>query len=353
MTGGTGEAIVHTLRVAGRSLPILPPLVDPQRRQISYLRVSLTDRCNYRCTYCMPEEGVELSPKEDLLTFEEIERLAQVFSRLGVRRIRLTGGEPTIRKRVVELVRMIAALEGIEAVVMTSNGHRFPELARPLADAGLRGVNVSIDTTRPERFRALTRRGDLERVVRGIDAALEAGLEVKLNAVAIAGVNDDELGALCQLAWSRGIVLRFIEHMPMSEGMVYTRTNHLSAAEIRQRLAAELGEEVEPEEGSAAPTGPARYYRLAPSGRRFGLISAMSEHFCDTCNRVRLSPTGDLHTCLAYDDAAPLRPLLRGGAADEDIERAIRDALAGKRDGHVFEISGLGGPRKHMVSIGG
>lgn len=296
---------------------------------------------------------MELVPKEQLLSFEEITRLVQVFSGLGVRRVRLTGGEPTIRKRVVSLVAMLSAIDGIDEVVMTSNGHRFPELAGPLAAAGLHGVNISIDTLDPDRFRALTRRGDLARVVAGIDAAIAAGLEVKLNAVALEGVNGHELAALCEFAWERGIICRFIEHMPMGEGMVYTERRHLAAAEIRARIARATGEAVELAAPGDKPRGPARTFRLTPSDRRFGIISAMSEHFCDTCNRVRLSSTGDLHACLAYDDAAPLAPLLRSGAPDAAIEATIRAALAGKRDGHVFEISGFGGPRKHMVSIGG
>ena len=339
--------------MAGTHLPVLGPLRDSQQREIRYLRISLTDRCNYRCTYCMPEEGVELVPKEELLSFEEIERLARLFARLGVERVRLTGGEPTIRKRVVDLVGMLASIDGIDEVVMTSNGHRFPELAGPLAAAGLRGVNISLDTLDPDRFRSLTRRGDLDRVIAGVDAALEAGLGVKINAVALEGVNGDELAALCDFAWQRGIVTRFIEHMPMGQGLVYTERRHLAAAEIRDRIAAATGETVVAAARSSRPRGPARLFELDPSGRRFGIISAMSEHFCDTCNRVRLSSTGDLHACLAYDDATPLAPLLRQGAADQEIEGAIRAALAGKRDGHVFEISGFGGPRKHMVSIGG
>lgn len=301
----------------------------------------------------MPADGVDLVPKEDLLTFEEILQLIVVFAGLGVRRVRLTGGEPTIRRHVVELVAMISQIEGIDEVVMTSNGHRFPELARPLADAGLRGVNISIDTLDPERFRALTRRGDLERVIAGVDAAVAAGLEVKINTVALEGENDDQLLALCEFGWQRGIVTRFIEHMPMGEGIVYTERRHLSAAVIRQRIAEATGESVVSVPASSGPRGPARLFELATSGRRFGIISAMSEHFCDTCNRVRLSSTGDLHTCLAYDDATSLAPLLRSGAGDGAIESVIRDALVGKRDGHVFQISGFGGPRKHMVSIGG
>lgn len=296
-------------------------------------------------------------PRQDLLTFEEIERLVGVFAGLGVRRVRLTGGEPTVRADVVELVERVAAIDGIEAVAMTSNGHRFPELARPLARAGLRSVNVSIDTLDPASFRQLTRRGDVDRVIAGIDAAVAAGLEVKLNIVALKGVNDQEVPALCGFAWERGVVPRFIEHMPMSEGQLYSVSRQLTAAEIRAAVEARFGMPLVAEGEGGATLGPARYWRLADPGggpvRRLGIISAMSEHFCDTCNRLRLSAVGALHACLAYDDALSLRDILRAGGSDDDVRRAIVAAVAGKREGHEFQSSGAGGPSKHMISIGG
>lgn len=340
---------MHAVTTLVRSLPVL---ADRFARRIEYLRVSLTDRCNYRCTYCMPEDGVQLVPRADVLTFEELERLMAVFARLGVRRVRLTGGEPTVRKNVVELVGRLARVAGIEELAMTTNGHLLPDLAAPLRAAGLAEVNVSIDTLDRDRFRALTRRGDLDRVVAGIDAALAAGLEVKLNAVALRGVNEEELAALCRFGWERGATPRFIEHMPMSDGEIYSPARHLGAAEIRERISVALGAEVALDPADLArPRGPARYFRVA--GERFGIISAMSEHFCATCNRVRLSATGDLHACLAFDDATPLRDLVRGGASDEDLTAAIQFAVDGKREGHQFQIGGGGAPRKHMVAIGG
>ncbi|MCA9674353.1 MAG: radical SAM protein, partial [Myxococcales bacterium] len=207
-------------------------LVDRFARRVSYLRLSLTDRCNYRCTYCMPDDAA-FRPRADLLTFEEIVDVLGVFAELGVRRVRLTGGEPTVRNGVVDLVARVAAVPGIDEVVMTSNGHRLPELAAPLATAGLRAVNVSIDTLDPARFAAVTRRGDLARVVDGIDAAIAAGLEVKLNAVALGDLNGDEITALCAFAWARGIVVRFIEHMPMSGGALFDADREVTAAAIR------------------------------------------------------------------------------------------------------------------------
>lgn len=337
-----------------RTLPVVSnPLVDHFSRSITYLRVSLTDRCNYRCTYCMPEEGVELVPRSEVLSFEEIERLVRVFAGLGVRRLRLTGGEPTVRKDMALLVARLAVVPGIDEVVMTTNGHILADLAGRLRAAGMAEVNVSLDTLDPDRFRALTRRGDLARVVAGIDAALAAGMKVKLNAVALRGFNEGELAAICTFAWERGVVPRFIEHMPMSDGLVYSPGRHVGAAEIRQRIGEALGAEVVPDpSGAGLPRGPARYFTVAP-GRRFGIISAMSEHFCDTCNRLRLTSTGQLHACLAWDDATDLRGPLRAGASDGDLCALIDQAVGGKRAGHEFQLGGAGAPTKHMVAIGG
>jgi len=301
----------------------------------------------------MPEQGVDLLPRQELLSFEEIEKLVRVFAGLGVRRVRLTGGEPTMRRDVVGLVSRLARVDGIDSVVMTTNGHRLPELAEALARAGLAEVNVSLDTLDDDRFRALTRRGDLQRVISGIEAAARAGMKVKLNTVALRGDNEGELAALCRFALERGAVPRFIEHMPLSDGALYRSLNHLGAAEIRERIAQEMGDRLE-SEGSGCASGPARYWHLAsrPS-HRFGIISAMSEHFCADCNRVRLSAIGDLHTCLAYDDATPLRQMLREGATDQAIRDTITRAVQAKRDGHEFSLAGDGAPGKHMVSIGG
>jgi GTP 3',8-cyclase len=332
------------------------PLLDRFARKIRYLRISVTDRCNYRCSYCMPEElGDELAfqPRAALLSFEELERIVRVFAGLGVRKLRLTGGEPTIRKGIVDLVRRLAAVPGIEQVVMTSNGHLLPELARPLAEAGLAAVNISIDTLDAERFARLTSRGDLARVQAGVAAAAAAGLRVKLNAVALRGVNDDELVALCRYAWSLGAVPRFIEHMPMSGGALYEQEAELPAAEIRRTLEAELGPLVA-SQPPARDAGPARYWSVAREpGREVGIISAMTEHFCDDCNRLRLTAVGALHACLGHDDAVSLRDVLRRGGTDDDLVRAVAAAVTGKRAGHGFERTGDGAPQKHMIGIGG
>jgi cyclic pyranopterin phosphate synthase len=329
----------------------LTTLVDRLSRQVRYLRVSLTDRCNLRCTYCRPDEGHSHGPREAVLTFEELERVVAVFARLGVRKLRLTGGEPTVRAGVVELTGRLARIPGIEQVVMTSNGLRLPELAAPLAAAGLVGVNVSLDTLDPARFAQVTGGGQLERVVAGVDAAVAAGLVVKLNAVALRGVNHDEVAALCQFAWARGATMRFIEHMPMSGGALYATAQQVTAAELRAAASA-LGPLV-PAPAGRDP-GPARTYWVGGDpARTVGFISAMTEHFCDACNRVRLTASGDLHACLGHDDAVSLRELVRGGAGDDGIVAAIAASLAGKRAGHEFETSGAGGPDKHMIALGG
>ncbi len=334
------------------------PLLDSFARRIRYLRVSVTDRCNYRCTYCMPEElGDQLvfERREAILSFEELERLIGVFAGLGVRKIRLTGGEPTVRKGIVELAGRIARVPGIDQVVMTSNGHLLDELAAPLAAAGVTAVNISIDTLDPAKFRALTGRGELARVLAGIDAAVAAGMRVKTNAVALHGVNDDELVALCEHAWARGAVPRFIEHMPMSDGALYAPAAELSAAQIRRLIEAALGPLVAagPERSAGVDPGPARYWRVVATGREVGIISAMTEHFCGDCNRLRLTATGALHACLGHDDAISLRDVLRGGGSNDDVVRSIAAAVTGKRAGHVFDRSGSGAPQKHMIGIGG
>jgi cyclic pyranopterin phosphate synthase len=332
---------------------VTAPLVDASQRRVSYLRLSLTDRCNYRCTYCMPDEGVALSPRADVLTFEELERLVACFAGLGVERVRLTGGEPTVRRGVVDVTARIARVRGIREVMMTTNGHLLADLARPLREAGLSRINVSLDTLDPARFAAITRRGELERVVRGIEAAASAGFSsVKINVVALAGFNDDELGALCRFAWERGAVPRFIEWMPMSDGALYAPGRFLAAAAIRASIERQLGVRLSPAEPQAPGSGPARYWCADPGGGQLGIISALSEHFCESCNRVRVSATGRLYVCLAGEEGADLRAALRT-ADDAAVERELRAALAIKPAGHSFQIGGGGAAHKHMVAIGG
>ena len=336
-----------------RSLPVLR---DSFARTVSYLRVSLTDRCNYRCVYCMPESGIDVVPRADVLRFEEIERIVRVMMRFGVRRVRLTGGEPTVRKDLVALVARLAAL-GLDDLAMTTNGERLTELAAPLRDAGLRRLNVSIDTLDPAKFRAITRRGDLGRVVAGVAAARAAGFDgTKINAVIMGGINDDDVATIAAWAWRHGHMPRFIESMPMSDGALLPASTFVPAAAIRARLEAAFGPLVADEARGIAGVGPARYLRVAEGGNagaRVGIISAVTEPFCDTCNRVRLTATGQLHTCLAIDDESDLRTPLRAGADDDELARKVLLAVSAKKEGHTFTACGTGGPRKHMVAIGG
>jgi cyclic pyranopterin phosphate synthase len=346
------------LPIAGPSPSALPsgaPLVDGHARRISYLRVSLTDRCNYRCTYCMPEEGVDVVSKSEVLSLEEVASVVAALAQVGVRRVRLTGGEPTVRHGLVDLVSRLARLD-LDDLALTTNGHVLSEVARPLKQAGLRRLNVSIDSLRPERFRAITRWGDLGRVLAGVEAARAAGFTgTKVNVVALSGFNDDELPSLCTWAWERGLVPRFIEWMPMSDGALFAPGSFLSAAAIRAILARAFGP-LAPDDAAGLPgVGPARYLRVegAPAHHRLGIISPVTEQFCDTCNRVRLSAIGRLHTCLARDEEIDLKAPLRAGATVDDLVALVRAAAADKVRGHEFQATGCGGPRKHMVSIGG
>jgi GTP 3',8-cyclase len=350
-----GRAHLPVLGQAAKLTGPVPsdPLLDQFARRIRYLRVSVTDRCNYRCSYCMPESlsgDLKFDPRSALLTFDELERIASVFARLGVRKLRLTGGEPTIRRGIVDLVERLARVPGIDQLVMTTNGHLLGELAAPLARAGLSGVNVSIDTLDADKFHRVTGRGDLAKVLAGIDAARAAGMTVKTNAVALHGINETEIVALCEAAWSRGATPRFIEHMPMSDGALYTEGSRIAAVTIRTAIEAELGALV-PAPSDRRDAGPARYWKLARDpDREVGIISAMTEHFCDDCNRLRLTATGALHACLGHDDALSLRDLVREGASDDDLVRAIGGAVTGKRAGHTFDDAP---PAKHMIKIGG
>lgn len=336
------------------------PLVDRQARTVRYLRVSLTDRCNYRCTYCMPEGHIDYGPRSQVLSLEEVARLCEAFARWGVERVRLTGGEPTLRRGLVGLVERLAAIptaRGRLEVVMTTNGERLTRLVEPLRRAGLRGLTVSLDSLDEARFSRITRRGTLSRVLEGIEAARRAGLApVKINTVALEGFNDDELASITRWAWERDVVPRFIELMPMASGELFMPGELLPAAEIRARVAAGLGTQLRADDGAGvAGAGPATYWRAVGGpfdGKRLGVIAAMTENFCQSCNRLRVSATGQLHACLARDETGDLRAALRSSDPDR-LEAVVRGALGTKRDGHGFNIDGSGGPTKAMVSIGG
>lgn len=331
---------------------------DALGRRLEYLRVSVTDRCNYRCTYCMPEAGLPTASVHEQMSPAEMVELVRVFVRLGVRRLRLTGGEPTVRRDLLDIVTRLRAIEELDDIALSTNGQRLDELAAPLRRAGVSRLSVSLDSLDSARFAQITRRGQLACVVAGLEAAREAGYSsIKLNTVAVKGWNDGELAALCTFAWERGFLPRFIEQMPLSGGSLFVPGQFLAAAEIRATLAKAFGEPLQPDD-SARPrgAGPARYWRVGDavegSPRVLGIISAVSEPFCDTCNRVRLTARGALHGCLAHDQAVDLRAALAAGGP-EAVERAVRAALAAKPARHLFTLGGQGGPRKSMLMMGG
>jgi GTP 3',8-cyclase len=313
-----------------------PQLVDPFGRHVSYLRVSVTDRCDFRCTYCMAEHMTFL-PKRDLLSLEELDRLCSAFVRKGVRKLRLTGGEPLVRKNIMWLFRALSRhLQSglLEELTLTTNGSQLPKFAAELRDAGVRRLNVSLDTLDPGRFKAITRWGELAQVMAGLDAAARAGLAIKLNAVALKGVNEDEIDDLIRFAHGRGFDLTLIETMPMGEIDGDRTEQYLPLSLVRARLMQNWTLEDIP----FRTGGPARYVRIKETGGRLGFITPMTHNFCESCNRVRLTCTGTLYMCLGQNDAADLRTPLRASAEDALLERAIDEAISRKPKGHDFVI---------------
>lgn len=312
-------------------------MIDPFGRRITYLRVSVTDRCDFRCVYCM-SENPEFLPKPDILSLEEIERLCAAFVRKGVRRIRITGGEPLVRRNVVSLFeRMGRWLEegALEELTLTTNGSQLTRMASGLAAAGVRRVNVSLDTLDANKFRAVTRWGELDKVLRGIDAALEAGLKVKINTVALKGVNEDEFPSLIRWAHGRGMDVALIETMPMGGVDADRVAQYLPLSLVRAELARKFTlQDIDYRTG-----GPARYAAVAETGGRLGFITPLTHNFCGNCNRVRITCTGTLYMCLGQEDAADLRAPLRASRDDAMLEDAVDDAIARKPKSHDFTIN--------------
>jgi cyclic pyranopterin phosphate synthase len=337
-------------RISGLSVAHL----DAYNRPISYLRISVTDRCNLRCIYCMPPGGVAPRSHEEILSYEEIATIVRAAADLDISKIRLTGGEPLVRLGLVDLVHMIAQVPGVDDVAMTTNGILLSRYAAALAEAGLQRVNISLDTLRPERFRHITRRGQLEDVLAGMEAAQAAGLApIKINTVVIRGMNDDEVVDLArktaELAWN----VRFIELMPVGNGMLTDggwRERVVTAKEIRRQIELSLGA-LEPAKMSAG-SGPARYYRLPGASGTLGFITPISEHFCYQCNRLRLTADGQLRPCLLSDDEIDLRTPLRQGAKVEHIRDLLLRGIGNKPMNHHLDQCQL--PENRVMSeIGG
>ncbi len=313
-----------------------PPLIDPFGRHVSYLRVSVTDRCDFRCTYCMAEHMTFL-PKRDLLSLEELDRLCSAFVRKGVRKLRITGGEPLVRKNIMWLFRALARHLNsgqLDELTLTTNGSQLPKFAAELKDAGVRRINVSLDTLDAGRFKAITRWGDLAQVMAGLDAAVRAGLGIKLNTVALKGVNEGEIDDLIRFAHTRGFDLTLIETMPMGEIDGDRTEQYLPLSLVRARLMQQWTLEDIP----FRTGGPARYVRVKETGGRLGFITPMTHNFCESCNRVRLTCTGTLYMCLGQNDAADLRTPLRASADEALLGRAIDEAISRKPKGHDFII---------------
>jgi GTP 3',8-cyclase len=312
------------------------PLVDPFGRAITYLRVSATDRCDFRCVYCMSED-MNFLPKRDILTLEELDRLCSVFIAMGTRKLRITGGEPLVRRDIMRLFRSLSrhlSSGALDELTLTTNGSQLARYAKELANCGVRRINVSLDTLDPKKFRAITRWGDLDKVLAGIDAAQAAGLKVKLNAVALKDVNDGEALSLIRWAHARDIDMTFIEVMPLGE---------IDGARVDQYLPlSQLQSDIE-RVFTLSPSfyesgGPARYYDVEETGGRLGFITPLTHNFCEGCNRVRVTCTGTLYMCLGQEDAADLRAPLRRSESDDLLNDAIRAAIARKPKGHDFVI---------------
>jgi cyclic pyranopterin phosphate synthase len=333
---------IHTMirensQSTSTAAPVGPePLIDPFARAISYLRVSVTDRCDLRCVYCMAEDMTFL-PKREILSLEELDRLCSAFVDLGVRKLRLTGGEPLVRKNIMWLVRRLGRhldTGALDELTLTTNATQLSRFAGELADAGVRRVNISLDTLDAAKFKAITRWGDLDQVMNGVAAAREAGLAVKINAVALRGVNDDEYDRMIAWCGECGFDLTFIEVMPMGEIGEQRLDQYLPLSMVR----GDISKRWTLTESDHATGGPARYFDIAETGRLLGFITPLTHNFCEACNRVRLTCTGTLYMCLGQEDAADLRAPLRASDDDSVVHEAIRAAIERKPKGHDFVI---------------
>ena len=332
----------------------LPALVDRYGRSITYLRVSVTDRCDFRCVYCMSEH-MSFLPRRELLTLEELDRICSAFVSRGVRKLRITGGEPLVRKNIMWLFQALSRHLGagqLDELTVTTNGSQLKRFASDLKSAGVERINVSLDTLKPDRFRAITRWGDFSTVMQGLDAADAAGLKVKINAVALKGTNEDEIDDLISFAHGRGYDLTLIETMPLGEIDGARHDQYLPLSIVRARLLDRWTLEDIPHRTG----GPARYVRVAETGGRLGFITPMTHNFCESCNRVRLTCTGTLFMCLGQEDSVDLREPLRAGPSDAALQAAIDEAMLLKPKGHDFVIdrrAGRPAVARHMSVTGG
>lgn len=327
------------------------PLIDTFGRVHDNLRIGVTDRCNIRCFYCMPEDGIQFRPRREILSFEEITRVAQICAGLGIGKLRITGGEPLVRKDLPRLIQMLADIPHLRDIALTTNAVLLKDLARPLREAGLHRLNIHLDTLDRERFQRITRRDDLARVLEGIDAAQQAGFPIKLNAVAVKGLAEDDIVPLMRFGRERGIEVRFIEFMPLDSQGIWNRQDVLSAEEILGLLREGIGPlDLIPQQ---TPGAPAQEYRFRDGVGRVGVIASVTQPFCESCNRVRLTADGKLRYCLFAVEETDLRPLLRRGEPDEALVIAIRDVVRQKWRGHGINSPTFVAPPRPMYAIGG
>ena len=329
-------------------------MIDPFGRAVSYLRVSVTDRCDFRCVYCMAEDMTFL-PKAEILSLEELDRLCSAFVRKGVKKLRLTGGEPLVRRNIMSLIRSLGRhlkTGDLEELTLTSNGSQLARFADELVDAGVRRINVSLDTLDPDRFEAITRWGKLDKVLDGIDAARKAGLHVKINTVALKNFNEDELDRMIEYCGENAFDMTLIETMPLGEIDQDRTDQYLPLSKVRERLEKAWSLTDIPFKTG----GPARYTQVEETGQKLGFITPLTHNFCEGCNRVRLTCTGTLYMCLGQDDAADLRAPLRASEGDDLLETAIDEAIGRKPKGHDFDYSRQkadGQMPRHMSHTGG
>ena len=328
-----------------------PKLIDGMGRTIVNLRISVTDRCNFRCTYCMPADNVEFMDRSNLLSFEEIQRVAQIVSRMGINRLRLTGGEPLMRKNLPVLIKMLNEVDGIDDIAMTTNAYFLKDQAQSLKDAGLKRLNVSLDALDPEKFRDVNRRDCLQSVLDGLDTARKVGFKsIKINAVAVRNFSETEIMGLIEMGRSEGFEIRFIEFMPLDSDKVWERDKVLFGHEIIDLIKENY--ELVPIDNSLE-IGPASEYNFADGQGKVGIITAVSNPFCDHCNRIRMTADGKLRTCLFSTNETDLKKLIRTGGTDENIIDALNHAVLIKEPGHKINLDDFERPARAMHAIGG
>tara|TARA_B100000676_G_scaffold299327_1_gene343525 strand:+ start:1289 stop:2350 length:1062 start_codon:yes stop_codon:yes gene_type:complete len=346
---GEGMPKVETMTMTPESSK--PKLIDGMGRTIVNLRISVTDRCNFRCTYCMPADNVEFMDRSNLLSFEEIQRIAQIVSQMGINRLRLTGGEPLMRKHLPALIKMLNEVDGIDDIAMTTNAYFLKDQAQSLKDAGLKRLNVSLDALDPEKFRDVNRRDCLQSVLDGLDTARKIGFEsIKINAVAVRNFSESEIMSLIDMGRSDGFEIRFIEFMPLDSDKVWERDKVLFGHEIIDMI--KQNYELIPIDNSLE-IGPASEYNFADGKGKIGIITAVSNPFCDHCNRIRMTADGKLRTCLFSTNETNLKELVRSGATDKTIIETIKQAVLFKEPGHKINLNDFERPARAMHAIGG